>query len=102
MKLLDWSVFEITSKNDLQGVMFRGRLRKFALEKEINLLAENDEQNKNCVRFAVLISQSEKIPIIKNFIQDKINADATIKFIGDFYNPVLSKMKVNDESRYTI
>lgn len=58
MKLLDWSVFEVTSVNDLQGVMFRGRLRKFALEKGINLLTENDEKDNNCVRFAILISES--------------------------------------------
>lgn len=29
-KLLMWKIYEVTSKNDLQGVMFRGRLRKFA------------------------------------------------------------------------
>ena len=102
MELLLWEVYEVVYKNDLQGVKFRGRLRKFANEQEINLMVENDEEDKNCVRFAVLISQSKKIPIIKKFIKEKIDPDSTIKFIDDFKNPVLSKLKVNDESRYQI
>ena len=102
MKLLDWSVFEVTSDNDLQGVMFRGRLRKFALERKINLLTENDEKDKNCVRFAVLISESEHISTIIDFIKEKIDKEASVRFVDDFQNPVLSKLKVNDENRYTI
>jgi acylphosphatase len=102
MKLFEWSVFEVTSNNDLQGVMFRGRLRKFALEKGINLLTENDEKDNNCVRFAILISESEHISSIIDFIKEKIDTKANVQFIGDFQNPVLSKLKVNDESRYTI
>lgn len=101
MKLLDWSVFEVTSVNDLQGVMFRGRLRKFALEKGINLITENDEKDNNCVRFAILISESEHIRSIIDFIKEKIDKVAIVQLVGDFQNPVLSKLKVNDQSRYT-
>ena len=101
-KLFMWKIYEITSKNDLQGVMFRGRLRKFATLNEINLLVENDEVDKNCVRFTVLISESEHISTIINFIKEKIDKEVNVRFVGDFQNPVLSKLKVNDENRYTI
>lgn len=102
MNLLLWEVYEVTSENDLQGVMFRGRLRKFALDKEINLLVENDELNKNCVRYATLSQQNIDQAVLINFIKEKIDKDAEIKYIGFFQNPVLSKLKVNEEKRYSI
>ena len=102
MNLLLWEVYEVTSENDLQGVMFRGRLRKFALQKEINLLVENDELNKNCVRYATLRQQNIDQSIFIKFIKEKIDKDAGIKYIGFFQNPVLSKLKVNEEKRYSI
>lgn len=102
MNLLLWEVYEVTSENDLQGVMFRGRLRKFALDKEINLLVENDELNKNCVRYATLRQQNIDQAVLINFIKEKIDKDAEIKYIGFFQNPVLSKLKVNEEKRYSI
>ncbi len=102
MNLLLWEVYEVTSENDLQGVMFRGRLRKFALDKEINLLVENDELNKNCVRYATLRHQNIDQAVLIKFIKEKIDKDAEIKYIGFFQNPVLSKLKVNEEKRYSI
>lgn len=102
MALLLWEVYEVTSKNDLQGVMFRGKLRKFALGKEINLLAENDELNKNCVRYATLRQENVDQAVLVNFIKEKIDGDVQIKYIGFFQNPVLSKLKVNEEKRYSI
>lgn len=105
-KLFTWKIYEVTSKNDLQGVKFRGRLRKYAISEEINLLVENDEINKNCVRFAVLDENFGATQItdelIKNFIKEKIDKDAHITFIESVQNPVLSKLKVNDTERYKI
>ncbi len=102
MGLLLWEVYEVTSEKNLQGVMFRGKLRKFALGKEINLLVENDELNKNCVRYATLRQQNIDQAVLVNYIKEKIDKDAQIKYIGFFQNPVLSKLKVNEEKRYSI
>lgn len=105
-KLLMWKIYEVTSKNDLQGIKFRGRLRKWATLEEYNLLVENDEVNKNCVRYAVLDENFGATQInneiIKDFIKDKIDQDANITFIGSVQNPVLSKLKVNNMDRYEI
>ena len=104
MNILKWDIYEIRSVNNLQGVMFRGRLRKFALENNINLLTENDETLTTCVRFALVSQEQEQ----ENFgkIVDcikKIDSDSeVIKVLENIPNPVLSKLKVNDESRYTL
>lgn len=107
MKLLSWKIYEVTSPSLLQKVMFRGRLRKFCLQKSFNILTENDEDNKNCVRFALLDHGDENMhtlefEIVRNFLLEKIDGNIEIEYIGDFNNPVLSKIKVNDVSRYEI
>lgn len=105
-KLLMWKIYEVTSKNDLQGVMFRGRLRKFATLEEYNLLVENDEVNKNCVRYAVLDENFGATQIrdsrIIDFIKKEIDKDVEISYVGSVQNPVLSKLKVNNMERYKI
>ncbi|MEI8224142.1 MAG: hypothetical protein WCG20_03405 [bacterium] len=104
MNILKWDIYEIKSVNNLQGVMFRGRLRKFALENNINLLIENDETLTTCVRFALISEEQEQ----ENFDKiaeciKKIDSDSeTVKVMENVPNPVLSKLKVNDESRYTL
>jgi hypothetical protein len=99
--LLTWNIYEITTKEStIKGVMLRGRIRKFALENDFNLLTENASDKENCVRFALLDeAQSEKvIAFIKILI-----SDADIVLIEEqVKNPVLSKMKNNKEERYTI
>lgn len=104
MNILKWNIYEINSPNNLQGVMFRGRLRKFAIENNINLLTENDESETTCVRFALITGEvsSEGFEKIVACIA-KIDADFTVvKVMENVPNPILSKLKVNDESRYTL
>lgn len=97
--MLKWNIYEITSKDNMQGVMFRGRIRKFGLLNNINVLTENDKYE-NIVRFAVLTGQDEK-PII-DFIK-KLFPSAEVTLVKEnVINPVLSKLRVNLEERYNI
>ena len=100
-ELLKWHVYEISSKDEsLNGVMLRGRIRKFGLENEINVLAENTEDVENGVRFATLDSESGDR--VSEYVQSLISG-VVINLIQDgLANPVLSKMKVNKEERYTL
>lgn len=107
MKLLSWKIYETTSTNDLQGIKFRGRLRKFCLEQNINLLTENDEKNQKIVRFALINHDDKSIhtlefEIIRGFLFKDIDTEIEIRHIGDFENPVLSKLDVNNVDRYSI
>ena len=41
-ELLGWNVYEISAReSSLNGVMLRGRIRKYGLENSINVLTEN-------------------------------------------------------------
>jgi len=100
-KLLLWNVYEISSeKSSLNGVMLRGRIRKLGLEKNFNVLAENTEDAKNRVRFAVINDQDKELVIdyLKKIIDDVV-IDLVME---ECPNPVLSKLKVNIESRYSL
>jgi hypothetical protein len=101
MELLTWDIYEVSSeKESLNGVMLRGRIRKFCLEKEINVLTENTEDADNRVRFSVL--SDESIDEVENYLQN-IVPDVSISCVmKSVKNPVLSKMKVNQEERYTL
>jgi hypothetical protein len=101
--MIYWNIYQVNSLNqNLVGVKFRGTVRKFAIENNIILLAENAEDEENTVRFA-LVEDSYKEKILEqitNFIQS-IVFDARIKkVIGNIPNPILSKIKNNDISRY--
>ena len=98
--LLHWDIYEIkTESTPIQGVMLRGRLRKFYLEKVKNILLENDEAEP-IVRFAVL--HGEGIDDLKEYIHS-LATDLTVTLVLEkVANPVLSKLKVNQEERYTI
>jgi hypothetical protein len=100
-KLLFWNIFEISSASQqLNGVMLRGRIRKFGLENGINILVENADDQENTVRLATLNDQDAEQ--IKSFV-GSIVFDAAIELVvTSIANPVLSKLKVNDESRYTL
>lgn len=100
-QLLKWDVYEISSKeSSLNGVMLRGRLRKLGLENDFNVLAENTEDSENGVRFAVLDDESAKE--VTRYIK-KIVPDAEVELKAtSIINPVLSKLKVNIESRYSL
>lgn len=101
MELLTWDVYEITPGDaPVVGCMFRGRIRKLCLEKNINVLAENSTDNPECVRFAVLVGQD--VEFIKEYVVS-VSPGAKIRpILMDVHNPVLSKTQVNFEKRYTL
>ena len=96
---IKWNIYEIQSNAEtLHGVMLRGRIRKFTIENEITCLTENASDQENTVRFAI----PEDIEPIKitDFIQSLI-PDSVVKMVLESVeNPVLSKLKINDISRY--
>lgn len=97
--LIKWDIYQInTDGSKIHGVKLRGRIRKFALENEFNLLAENATDEENTVRFAIETGNSieDIIKYIKNIIPD-----SRISLIKDnLPNPVLSKIIVNSIERY--
>jgi hypothetical protein len=101
MEMLLWDIYEISSdETSLNGVMLRGRIRKFSLENDTNLLVENTEDVDNGVRFAVLAGTSAEN--IKLYIQNIIPDAQIILALESIKNPGLSKLKVNKEERYTL
>ena len=98
-QLIAWDLYEITSSTtSLIGVKLRGTLRKFAFDNAINLLAENATDKENCVRFGVL--SGSDVHLILEFIA-KTFIDTNVESVMEnINNPVLSKLKVNDISRY--
>ena len=100
-ELLHWDIYEIQPNGTaIVGVMFRGRIRKFCLKQDRNVLTQNAVDAEQCVRFAIPTGEDPH-DIIK-YIQT-IAPDATIPCLKENVpNPVLSKLKVNIESRYTL
>jgi hypothetical protein len=97
--ILKWHIYEIQSTSDtLHGIKLRGRIRKFTIDNNITCLAENASDKDNTVRFALLndINPDSVIEYIKMICP---NASVT-KVLDTVENPVLSKLKVNDTSRY--
>ncbi len=100
-KLLFWDVYEISSeKSSLNGVMLRGRIRKLGIEKKFNVLVENTEDATNGVRFAVINGQGKEA--LTKYLKEIINDVRIITVLKKCPNPVLSKLKVNIESRYSL
>jgi hypothetical protein len=100
-QLLKWDVYEIISqKSSLNGVMLRGRIRKLGLKNNFNVLCENTQDIENGVRFAVL--DDAAADAVNAYIKS-IVPDAVINLVSKSVpNPVISKMQVNIESRYTL
>ena len=100
-KLFYWDIYSITTKNtEVHGVMLRGRIRKLGLENGFNVLCENATDAENCVRFAVL--NAEDAAKVFEYLRGII-ADVQISSVQQqVVNPVLSKLKVNEEDRYTL
>ena len=99
MKIL-WNIYEIESNADvLHGVMLRGRIRKFTIENDITCLAENASDKENVVRFALLedIDPAQ----VSEFVEKLIPGSHITKVLESVENPILSKLKVNDITRYT-
>lgn len=99
--IIKWDIYEISAVSaNLEGVMLRGRIRKFALLNNINLLTENASDEEKKVRFAVF--ENTDASKIINKIKEMIS-DSEVKLIRQkIPNPVLSKLKVNLEERYTL
>jgi len=100
-KLIKWDIYEIkTETTPINGVMLRGRIRKFCLENSRNALVENTEDIENSVRFAIPTGE-DSIEIEKYVLS--VAPDANIEQVMKAIpNPVLSKLKVNLEDRYTL
>jgi len=101
-ELLTWNIYEISSDEKLHGIKFRGRIRKFGLVNGINVLAENasHKDGDNKVRFAVL--NEEDANKVTEFIKS-VFPEAKIELIlSNVKNPVISRLIINKEERYTI
>lgn len=99
--VLSWNIYQITTeKTEIHGVMLRGRIRKLGLEQGFNALCENATDEEKCVRFAVLHKEDAKS--IEDYLK-RIIPDVTVELVAEgVSNPVLSKLKVNKEERYTL
>jgi len=100
-KLLTWDIYNIhTAQTEIHGVMLRGRIRKLGLEYGFNILCENATDEERCVRFAMLHKEDPNIIVdyLKRIIPD-VNTELILENVK---NPVLSKLKVNEEERYTL
>jgi acylphosphatase len=99
--LIKWDVYEISSEeSELNGVKLRGRIRKFGLEKSINILAENTEDVEGGVRIGVF--EGSDVKEIEDFLKTLVKDVKLELKLEKVVNPVLSKLKVNNESRYEI
>ncbi len=101
---MEWNIYTLTSENkNLNGVKLRGRIRKFGIVNDITILAENTEDIENAVRIALLSSEADKqIFDVKNFLESIIEDIKISPELAPTKNPILSKLKCNDESRYSI
>lgn len=101
--MLYWDIYQVNSNTqNLIGVKFRGTVRKFSLENNLVLLAENAQDEENTVRFALVENayEEELLQKIIDFIRS-IVPDAEIKkVLNNVPNPILSKLKNNDVNRY--
>ena len=101
--MLYWDIFQVNSVTEnLIGVKFRGSLRKYAIENDVVLLAENAQDEENTVRFALIENtyEQELLEKITAFIRTIISDGEVKQALNNVPNPILSKLKNNDLSRY--
>ena len=100
-ELIKWNIYEISTENTpINWVKVRWRIRKMAILNNKNILAENTQDLENLVRFAVI--SWENPDFIIKYLKELIS-DVKIKLVlENVVNPVLSKLKVNIESRYEV
>jgi hypothetical protein len=101
--MIYWDIYQVNSETqNLVGVKFRGTLRKYSIEKDVVLLAENAQDEENTVRFALIVDTYEKVILdeIVDFIKTIITDAVVQKVLLNTPNPILSKLKNNDLSRY--
>lgn len=94
------SIYSIKANGEpITWVMFRWRIRKYCIWINQNILVENSENWEEEVRFAIPSSDDPKMVI--DYIKSIIPSVTIELSLWDIPNPVLSKLKVNDESRYS-
>jgi hypothetical protein len=99
--ILYWDIYEIRSDTTpLQDIKLRGKIRKFTMEKEITCLTENASDEKNVVRFALLTNIDPRA--VSEFIKNLLPKAEITESFKNISNPVLSKLKVNDSTRYEL
>lgn len=99
--ILSWDFYEIRSSGAaLHGIKLRGRIRKFTIASDISCLMENAADEENVVRFALLANSDPKQ--IVDFVNSLIHEAVITESLKNIPNPVLSKLKVNDPTRYEI
>ena len=100
-EIITWDLYEIaTVSTNISNVMFRGRIRKLCLNHNRNVLVENTQDVEGKVRFAV--PSGEDVSLITDYLKTIIPDVSVTPVRKDIPNPVLSKLKVNIESRYTL
>lgn len=99
--LLGWDIYQITTETtEIHGVMLRGHIRKLGLEQGFNVLCENATDEERCVRFAVLDEKDAKLVV--QYLESIIPDVNVVLAVEGVKNPVLSKLKVNKEDRYSL
>jgi len=99
--VLLWDLYEVRSPEvPIHGIKLRGRIRKFTLENDITCIMENASDEENTVRFALLADTN--VESISEFIRGLAPQIIISQSLKSIQNPVLSKLKVNDLSRYEI
>lgn len=106
MEIIKRDIYEVTTETTpIHGVMFRGTIRKLWIQNQINVLLENASDKENTVRFALisnLESTTDDLNLISKYIYTKVADSKVEKILSDVINPVLSKIQINKEERYTI
>jgi hypothetical protein len=98
--MINWDIYEIRTEEQIHGVMMRGRLRKLSLNSNKILLTENAVDANNIVRVAVY--HNENVDFVNEYLKKILSEFKFVKVLENVPNPVLSKLKVNIESRYTL
>lgn len=99
--LLYRDIYDIMAdQTSLNGVMLRGRLRKLWLQYGQNIILENTSDRENGVRFGLLTGESPEI--VETYLHSLAD-DITIVLVQEKVpNPILSKLKVNQQERYIV
>lgn len=100
LPIITWDIYQISSEAPLTAVMLRGRIRKLCLEHERNVLVENTQDVEKGVRFAV--PTGENISLISEYLMKIIPYIKIEMSKKGVPNPVLSKLQINLEERYTL
>jgi len=97
--MITWDIYEIRCDCEtLHGVKLRGRIRKFTIDNGICCLVENASDEENVVRFALTVGLDAAK--VSEFVRSILPKAEIVDSLKNIPNPILSKLKVNDVSRY--